>query len=73
MPVAARTGPNLSTYGERSYVAGILENTKENTKEWIKNSQEIKPGNKMPSFNDLGEEELDALAEYLHQLKASGE
>ena len=73
MPVAARTGPNLTTFGERSYVAGVLENNKENTKEWIKNSQEIKPGNKMPSFNDLGEEELDALAEYLHQLKASGE
>ncbi|MGN1401842.1 MAG: cytochrome c oxidase subunit II [Bacillus sp. (in: firmicutes)] len=68
-PVPARLAPNLSNFGERTMVAGILENNEENVKDWIKNSDELKPGNKMPSYNDMAEEDIEALTAYLMQLK----
>lgn len=64
-----RNAPNLSNFGEREKVAGILENDEENIKKWLVDSQKIKPGNTMPSYEDLPKEELDALAAYLMQLK----
>ena len=36
---------------------------------WIGNSQEIKPANRMPSFNVLSADELKALGVYLEQQK----
>ncbi|MGE6258616.1 cytochrome c oxidase subunit II [Heyndrickxia sporothermodurans] len=69
-PEAARRAPNLTDFGERERVAGILEHNKENIKKWIKNPQAYKPGNKMPAFKDkLNDQEIDALAEYLMGLK----
>ncbi|GKV55713.1 cytochrome c oxidase subunit 2 [Sporosarcina sp. NCCP-2222] len=59
-------GPNLATFGDRNRIAGYMDHTKENLIEWIKDPQEHKPGNTMPAFKDqLSDEELDALAEYL--------
>ncbi|MCA0987936.1 cytochrome c oxidase subunit II [Guptibacillus algicola] len=64
------TGPNLTNFGDREMVAGILEHTDENIKGWIANPGEYKPGNNMPAFGDqLNDEELDALVEYLNGLK----
>ncbi|MGD7043554.1 cytochrome c oxidase subunit II [Jeotgalibacillus proteolyticus] len=70
-------GPNLATFGERSYVAGILDNRdgedsrEENIKNWIRNADKLKPGNTMGAYNedDLSDEDLDALTEYLMSLK----
>ena len=59
-------GPNLASFGDRNRVAGFLEHNEEDLKKWIKNPQKVKPGNTMPSFeNQLSEQELDDLAEYL--------
>ncbi|MCG7342746.1 cytochrome c oxidase subunit II [Sporosarcina sp. ACRSL] len=59
-------GPNLATFGDRNRVAGFMDHTKEDLIEWIKYPQKYKPGNKMPGFADqLSDQELDALAEYL--------
>ncbi len=59
-------GPNLAAFGDRNRVAGFLDHDEEHLKEWIKNPQKVKPGNKMPSFeNQLSDQELDDLAEYL--------
>jgi cytochrome c oxidase subunit 2 len=59
-------GPNLTTFGDRNRVAGFLDHTKEDLIDWIKYPQKHKPGNKMPGFADqLSDQELDALAEYL--------
>jgi cytochrome c oxidase subunit 2 len=59
-------GPNLATFGDRNRVAGFMDHTEESLIEWIKDTQKYKPGNTMPSFAEqLSEEELDALAEYL--------
>lgn len=69
-PETARLAPNLTTFGERERVAGILDHNKENVKKWIKDPQAYKPGNEMPAFKDkLNEQDLDALADYLMGLK----
>ncbi|MBK3495425.1 cytochrome c oxidase subunit II [Viridibacillus sp. YIM B01967] len=63
--------PNLATFGDRNRVAGFIEHSEEGIKDWIKNSQKLKPGNLMPVEKDLNkgkeftDEELDALAAYL--------
>ncbi|WP_424236215.1 cytochrome c oxidase subunit II [Bhargavaea ginsengi] len=61
--------PNLATYGDRNRVAGFLEHNEQNTIDWIKDPQKYKPGNLMPAFDSLSDEDLDAIADYLHGLK----
>lgn len=68
-PEAARVGPNLTNFGERDYVAGILKNDDKNVKNWIKEPDKYKPGTKMPGFSHLSEEQLDQVAAYLKGLK----
>ncbi|MFT9600804.1 cytochrome c oxidase subunit II [Mesobacillus sp.] len=69
-PEAARVGPNLTNFGERSRVAGVLDMSEENIKKWLKDPEAYKPGNKMTGkYADLSPEELDALTEYLMGLK----
>lgn len=68
----AATGPNLTNFGDRSTIAGILEPTKENLVEWIMDPESIKPGNKMTGmYPSVSEEEANSIAEYLMQLKPS--
>lgn len=67
-PIAV--GPNLTDFGNRSEIAGILEPTKENLIKWIKDPEAIKPGNLMTGkYPDLTDDEIDKIAEYLMQLK----
>jgi cytochrome c oxidase subunit II len=69
-PEQARMAPNLATFGERSRIAGILEHDEEQLKNWIRDPEAYKPGNKMTgTYGELSEAELDALAEYLMGLK----
>ncbi|MBO0959247.1 cytochrome c oxidase subunit II [Neobacillus sp. MM2021_6] len=70
MPETARLAPNLTNFGDRSRVAGILDHKKEDLKNWIKNPETYKPGNQMTGkYQDLSDDQLDALAEYLMGLK----
>jgi cytochrome c oxidase subunit II len=81
-----RLGPSLVGYGNRSTVAGILLNfpmgdtdlkvddalLKSNLKEWLSDTQKVKPGNKMPDpVKDMGmnEQQIDALVDYLSSMK----
>lgn len=62
-------GPNLTMFGARSTVgAGMLDNTPENLAAWIRNPQEVKPGNQMPVLG-VPEEEIEAIVAYLHSLR----
>jgi len=62
-------GPDLTHVGSRATIAaGTLPNTLENLQSWIRNSQQFKPGNKMPP-HDLNDGDLRAVAEYLRSLK----
>ncbi|RKL68877.1 cytochrome c oxidase subunit II [Salipaludibacillus neizhouensis] len=62
-------GPNLTNYSEREVLAGFLDPTDENLEAWIRNPQEYKPGNEMPSFDSLTDDEVTALIEYMNTLK----
>ena len=57
--------PPLKCFYQRTYIAGRLPNSKENLIQWIRNPQQIDPGNAMP---DLGvtEEEANDIADYLY-------
>jgi cytochrome c oxidase subunit 2 len=69
-PETARLAPNLTNFGNRSRVAGILPHSKEDIKNWIRNPETYKPGNKMTGkYPQMSEAQLDALAEYLLGLK----
>jgi cytochrome c oxidase subunit 2 len=63
-------GPDLTHIASRSHLAaGTLENNHDNLKRFIADSQAVKAGNGMPSYPDLKEEELEALATYLGELR----
>jgi cytochrome c oxidase subunit 2 len=65
-----KVGPNLTLFGERtSIAAGILPNTNEDLRAWLKDPPGVKPGSKMPNY-DLTDQELDALVAYLMSLSA---
>lgn len=69
-PEAARMAPNLTNFGDREMIAGILEHNEENLRKWIQDPESVKPGNKMTgAYGELSDEELDALTEYLMGLK----
>jgi cytochrome c oxidase subunit 2 len=62
-------GPDLTHVGSRmSIAAGILPNNVGTLAAWISSSQQIKPGNLMPSMNVYSGEELRAVAAYLAAL-----
>jgi cytochrome c oxidase subunit 2 len=70
MPDTARIAPNLSNFGDRSRVAGILEHNKENVKKCIENPETYKTGNLMTGkYGNLSDDQIDALADYLMGLK----
>lgn len=64
-----KVGPDLTHFGGRAYLAaGTLPNTPENLARWLRNPQEVKPGNKMPNLN-LDEITIRQLVAYLESLK----
>ncbi|MBN6889175.1 cytochrome c oxidase subunit II [Cytobacillus horneckiae] len=67
---AGAMGPNLTSFGDRTHIVGYLDHTEENLKNWLKDPESIKPGNKMTGkYGDLSDDEIDALTEYLMGLK----
>lgn len=62
-------GPNLTTFGDRNRVAGILDHSVENTTAWIKDPETLKPGNLMTGkYGQLSDEDINAISEYLMTL-----
>lgn len=63
-------GPDLTHVGSRETLgAGILPNNRGTMIGWIGDSQSIKPGNRMPSYDMLSADELEAIAIWLEQQK----
>jgi cytochrome c oxidase subunit 2 len=61
--------PDLTHLASRSELAaGVLSNTPENLRLWLKNPAAYKPGCKMPDFK-LTDQQLDDLVAYLETLK----
>ncbi|QFT88732.1 Cytochrome c oxidase subunit 2 precursor [Bacillus sp. THAF10] len=67
-------GPNLTNFGDRQMIAGVLEHNPEELERWLKEPDEVKPGNLMSGkYGNLDQEEIDALVEYLMSLKVDEE
>ena len=63
-------GPDLTHVGARRFIAaGLLPNNRGTLAGWIASAQHLKPGNRMPSFDNLAGRELRAVAAYLEGLK----
>jgi cytochrome c len=63
-----RVGPNLTAYGERTYIVGQYRNTPELLGRWIAQPQQLEPGTAMPNLGVSATEALD-MAAYLLQLR----
>lgn len=62
-------GPDLTHIASRGQIAaGILENTPENMTRWIKNPQQIKPGNLM-QIPEMDDETIRSIVAYLQSLE----
>lgn len=72
-----KIAPNLSHVGSRTtIVSGWIENNPDNLKRWIRRPADVKPGTeveeglvRMPAYESLPPEDLDALVTYLYSLK----
>ena len=63
-------GPDLTHVADRHTLAALtIPNTPAYLHDWIRDSQRFKPGNQMPSFKGLSEQELRGLVAYLEGLK----
>jgi cytochrome c oxidase subunit 2 len=66
----ARLGPDLTQVGARRTIgAGTLPGGVGNIAGWIASAQHLKPGNSMPSYDQLEGRQLVALAAYMESLK----
>jgi cytochrome c oxidase subunit 2 len=62
-------GPDLSHLMSRATLgSGVIPNTRENLRAWVKDPQAIKPGNLMPNMQ-LNSRELDEVVTYLSSLR----
>jgi len=65
-----RIGPDLTHFGSRATLAAaILPNTVDDTANWIRHNQTLKPQNLMLPYDNLSDEEARAIAQYLAGLK----
>jgi cytochrome c oxidase subunit 2 len=65
-----RLGPDLTQIGARRTIgAGTLPGGIGNIAAWIASAQHLKPGNAMPSYDQLAGPQLRAVAEYMESLK----
>jgi cytochrome c oxidase subunit II len=68
-PAEGTFGPDLTHLMSRATLAsGMIPNTRENLRAWIKDPQEIKPGCFMPNMQ-LTDPQIDAVVAYLATLK----
>jgi len=70
LPAAGHVGPDLTHLGSRSSLGtGVIDNTPDGLRRWIRNASSIKPGVLMPPYQNLSVQDLSALADYLESLK----
>jgi cytochrome c oxidase subunit 2 len=65
-----KTGPDLSNFGNRGFLAGgSRRNTEKNLYDWLKDPPGLKPGALMPNLG-LSDDDIAALTTYLRQSTA---
>jgi cytochrome c oxidase subunit 2 len=66
----SHVGPDLTHLADRQTLAALtIPNTPSYLHDWIRDSQRFKPGNLMPSFKGLPEQEIRELVAYLEELR----
>ena len=75
-PLEGGPGPNLTLLGCRDMIAaGLLPNTEDGLREWLKNTDEVKQGTYMPNYYELGsidDAAVEELVQYLLSLRPAG-
>jgi cytochrome c oxidase subunit 2 len=65
----ADVGPDLTHFASRRTIAAVtLPNTPQNLREWLRDPQHVKPGNRMPNL-ELSDADWTALQRYLESLR----
>jgi cytochrome c len=64
----SKVGPPLTGISQRTYLAGILQNTPENLVRWIQNPPKIDDQTAMPNMH-LSESDARDIASYLYTLR----
>ena len=68
-PAHARVGPDLTHLAGRIQIgSGVLDNSPDNLRNWLRNPQAVKPGVEMPNFQ-FTDQQVTVLADYLETLK----
>jgi cytochrome c oxidase subunit II len=68
-PAHATVGPDLTHFASRRSIAALTRpNTPQNLREWLRDPQHVKPGNRMPDL-PLKDAEWTALQRYLESLR----
>lgn len=63
-----RIGPPLTAFGDRFYVAGVLQNTPVNLERWIENPPAVDEHTVMPNLHVTHQDAVD-IAGYLYTLR----
>jgi cytochrome c2 len=61
-------GPPLTAFGDRRFVAGMLENQPDNLIHWLEHPQSVVPGNAMPEMG-ISQAQARDIAAYLYTLR----
>jgi cytochrome c oxidase subunit II len=65
----SQVGPDLTHFASRKQIgAGIVDNTPENLRRWLRDPQKVKVGVKMPNFK-FTDQQVTELADYIETLK----
>jgi cytochrome c1 len=65
---AGEAGPDLETFGRKSYIAGGIPNQPDRLVAWLRDPPALKPGTAMPAMG-LSEQEARHMAAYLYSLR----
>ncbi len=68
MQANGMVGPPLDHFARRTIIAGLLPNTPENLVHWIRDPQQVVPGNAMPDAG-LDDRQARDIAAYLYTLR----
>jgi cytochrome c len=68
VPGNANVGPPLDRVGGRVYIGGVLLNTPDNMRRWIKDPPAVDPLTAMPNLG-VTDEDLKDIAAYLYTLR----
>jgi cytochrome c len=61
-------GPPLTSMSQRTYVAGVIQNTPENMVTWLRNPPKVDPKTAMPNMH-LSDSDARDIASYLYTLR----